>query len=164
VDKLLPIESFYTIGTFMEFIEKLLMPSLIIQNEKIIALEVWPYSMDMLHDCEYSFNSNFTSHWYYHMYDNNIALFMHMKEDDEDSEDDMGFPGMSNNNIRVDITVAAITFKSFFVDMDDNVANNVGTYLECIDNLVKAQQARIQEQENTKKERIKLSQSGNKQD
>lgn len=132
------------------------MPSLIIQNEKIIALEVWPYSMDMLHDCEYSFNSNFASHWYYHMYDNNIVLFMHMREsDNEGGEEQMNFPGASNQNVRVDITVSPITFKSFFIHMEDNVSNTLATDLENIEMIVQDREVRDKEFQKAKKLRMK---------
>jgi hypothetical protein len=139
MDKLLPIESFYTIGTFVEFVDKLLMPSLIIQNEKIISLEVWPYSMDMLHDCEHNFNNIFASHWYYHMYDNHIVLFMHMKQDEEDSSTHAQDATNQNKNIRIDINISPITFKSFFVHIEDNIANNLGKELESIDYIVEDQ-------------------------
>jgi hypothetical protein len=105
------------------------MPSLIIQNDKMVTLEVWPYSMDMIHDCETGMNGSCSTHWYYHMYDNNIVLFIHMQDhqDDEDDEEDdgMGYDSPGNQNIRIDINVAAITFNTFFIHIEEKVTNNI---------------------------------------
>jgi hypothetical protein len=113
------------------------MPSLIIQNDKMVTLEVWPYSMDMIHDCETGMNGSCSTHWYYHMYDNNIVLFIHMQDhqDDEDDEEDdgMGYDSPGNQNIRIDINVAAITFNTFFIHIEEKVTNNIEQHLDEID-------------------------------
>lgn len=91
VEKLLPIDSIFTLGTFSEIIEKFLMPSLNIQDinhhtdqEQMINLEVWPIDINILYNQKSDGQDQHTTNWYHHMYDNNIRLFIHLMDHDDD--------------------------------------------------------------------------------
>ena len=127
MDKLLPIDSIYTIGSFTELIEQFLMPSLIIQEDQelqLIALEVWPFRIDILMDSDLGGPERMTSHWYYHMYDNNIRIFLGVNG----AVDEMRY--LDSENILIDIIVHPISFKKFFEPVAQDTPNQIGRLLE----------------------------------
>ena len=85
IDKILPIDSIYTIGTFYELVERIVMPTLIMDIENdatnTIQLEAWPFSVEMLCDTEMQFIGKQASQFIYHLYDTSFRLFNHLTED-----------------------------------------------------------------------------------
>lgn len=55
IDKLLPIDSIYSIGNFIDIIEKFFMPSMIIRiddTSNLIKLAVWPFGIDITYESD----------------------------------------------------------------------------------------------------------------
>jgi hypothetical protein len=119
VDKILPIDSIYTIGTFNELVERILMPALIMNFERAkntIELEAWPFFVDILLDTEKKLFDKQAIHWLYHMYDNNIRIFTHSSEEAKPESDnpDESHEQAENDYISFEINVDPADFEEFF--------------------------------------------------
>jgi hypothetical protein len=112
------MESIYTIGTFVELIEKIVMPSLIMRVDEelmTIKLEAWPFCIDLLEDHEKSFFGKRASHWVYHLYDNNLRMFTHLTEELSTLVEDGDNSELAEfENLPVDINLDPVDFEKFF--------------------------------------------------
>lgn len=120
MDKIFPIDSIYTIGTFNELIERIVMPTLIMNMEKdknTIQLEAWPFCIDMISDIENKFAGRMASQWLYNMYDNNFRIFIHLNEeivdDEEGMEEEMDQPHLFPN-VAIELRICPTDFSAFF--------------------------------------------------
>jgi hypothetical protein len=129
MDKIFPIDSIFTIGTFNELIERIVMPTLIMNindSKTTIKLEAWPFCIDIISDIETKFADRQASQWLYHMYDNNFRIFVHLienpPEDESDPEEDAGvmFP-----NVAIELAFDPLDFKLFFDATCDNPPEEV---------------------------------------
>lgn len=120
MDKIFPIDSIYTIGTFNELIERIVMPTLIMNMEKdknTIQLEAWPFCIDMISDIENKFAGRLASQWLYNMYDNNFRIFIHLNEEIMEDEESLGEDADQANlypNVAIELRICPTDFDAFF--------------------------------------------------
>ena len=129
----MPIDSIFTIGTFYELIERIVMPSLIMNindSKTTIKLEAWPFCIDIISDIETQFANKQASQWLYHMYDNNFRIFVHLVEDAVPEENSQA--GMDNYeqqpdvfpNVAIELAIDPLDFQLFFSGNEETIGDH----------------------------------------
>lgn len=133
LDKVNCMESIFTIGGFNELIDKVLMPSLVINFDPTLGklkLEAWPLTIDTVCGFGHLFLAMESEHWLYHMYDNNFNLLSKVdytscdeSDDSKNSDEHQEAEDSKVEYYSTEVTFDYCGFNTFFTASDLTSAN-----------------------------------------